>query len=180
MSEEDIITVFDVNPDPTTLEETLQETTISKEGKVNFLALFKYSNWIDILLVILGTIGSIGCGIIQPLMMLIIGDMINCYTENVPSGLTTAEEINRGLFTAFVTHYNKALISMVYFGIGNMICGVMKSFYFFVVSQRQSITVRSLFFKSLLRQDATWYDQQDIGEITSKMLVDIKNFLGLS
>ncbi|GAB1228120.1 hypothetical protein ENUP19_0376G0007 [Entamoeba nuttalli] len=52
----------------------------------------------------------------------------------------------------------------------------MRTFSLFVVSQREGIRPRRLYFKSLLRQDTTWYDYQESGELTSRIAANIKKY----
>ncbi|GAB1224123.1 hypothetical protein ENUP19_0174G0001 [Entamoeba nuttalli] len=52
----------------------------------------------------------------------------------------------------------------------------MKTLSLVVVLQREGIRVRRLYFKSLLRQDATWYDYQQSGELTSRIAANIKKY----
>ena len=52
----------------------------------------------------------------------------------------------------------------------------LRTFSLFVVSQREGIKPRRLYFKSLLRQDAILYDFQESGELTARIAINIKNY----
>lgn len=41
--------------------------------------MFRYADWVDKLLMLFGTLGSIGDGLQNPLMMYILSDVINSY-----------------------------------------------------------------------------------------------------
>lgn len=47
--------------------------------------MFRYANGIDMLLMLLGTLGSIGDGLMSPLTMLVLSDVINKYGDVDPS-----------------------------------------------------------------------------------------------
>lgn len=64
----------------------LQEAKKSKEDEktnsVPFHKLFSFADSIDILLMIVGTIGAVGNGISLPLMTIFLGDTINAFGQN--------------------------------------------------------------------------------------------------
>ncbi|EDR22660.1 multidrug resistance protein, putative [Entamoeba dispar SAW760] len=166
--------IFNVNPDPNEIlsKKKLHDT----EGKVNLIKLFKYSDWIDLILLIIGIISSIGNGIMQPLMMVLVGDMVDNYNYTSENNSMIDEEVNHMIVEEVKESVNKVVVKMVYFGVISMVLSFMRTFSLFVVSQREGIRVRKLYFKSLLRQDATWYDFQESGELTTRIATDIKNF----
>ena len=43
--------------------------------------MFRYADGIDMLLMLLGTLGSIGDGLMSPLTMLVLSDVVNDYGE---------------------------------------------------------------------------------------------------
>ncbi|EDR30175.1 multidrug resistance protein, putative [Entamoeba dispar SAW760] len=166
--------IFNVNPDPNEIlsKKKLHDT----EGKVNLIKLFKYSDWIDLILLIIGIISSIGNGILQPVMLLLMGDVIDSYIYTSEYNIIIDEEVNHMIVEGVKESVNKVVVKMVYFGVISMVLSFMRTFSLFVVSQREGIRVRKLYFKSLLRQDATWYDFQESGELTTRIATDIKNF----
>ncbi|GAB1220427.1 hypothetical protein ENUP19_0053G0022 [Entamoeba nuttalli] len=170
----DTFNIFNVTPDPNEIsaKKKMQET----EGKVSVIKLFKYSDWIDMILILVGLISSIGNGVMQPLMMLLMGDMVNSYIYTPGDNTLIDEEVNHMIVEGVKESVNKVVVKMVYFGVISMVLSFLRTFSLFVVSQREGIRVRRMYFKSLLRQDATWYDFQESGELTSRIATDIKNY----
>ena len=85
------------------------------EGKVSVIKLFKYSDWIDVILVLVGLISSLGNGVMQPLMMLLMGDMVNSYIYTPGDNTIIDEEVNHIIFNWIKESVNKVVVKMVYF-----------------------------------------------------------------
>ncbi|ELP90963.1 multidrug resistance protein, putative [Entamoeba invadens IP1] len=63
---------------------------------------------------------------------------------------------------------------MLLFGLSLGVACFILHFCFFVLSEQQGIKIRLLDFRSLLRQDSGWYDFQNSGELTTKIISDVK------
>lgn len=57
-----------------------------KTHSVPFHKLFSFADKIDILLMIIGTIGAIGNGLSMPLMTILFGDLVNSFGQNQNNG----------------------------------------------------------------------------------------------
>jgi ATP-binding cassette subfamily B (MDR/TAP) protein 1 len=49
------------------------------DKRVSFTGLFRYADGTDVLLMILGTVGSLANGVTQPIMMVIFGQVIDAF-----------------------------------------------------------------------------------------------------
>ncbi|GAB1221947.1 hypothetical protein ENUP19_0086G0021 [Entamoeba nuttalli] len=109
----DTFNIFNVTLDPDELsaKKKMQET----EGKVSVIKLFKYSDWIDMILILVGLISSIGNGVMQPLMMLLMGDIVNSYIFTVDDNTVIDEEVSHMIFNGIKEFMNKLVVKMVYF-----------------------------------------------------------------
>ncbi|EMD49172.1 bile salt export pump, putative [Entamoeba histolytica KU27] len=171
-------TIFEVTPDPNELNnKRIKEI---KGGKVNIKELFRYAGVFEIILLIIGIIGSIGVGCLNPLLMILTGDVVDTFVngENFSkeggSIKITTEEMNYEIMNSISDTINKLVLKMLYFAIGNMVAGFLQTICFFVLSEYQGIKIRSLYFKALLRQDPGWFDCHKTGELTSKIINDIQ------
>ncbi|ELP88188.1 bile salt export pump, putative [Entamoeba invadens IP1] len=175
--------VFDVTPDPDLLSRKNQKP--EEKGSVSIRKLYRYINWFDGLMLLLGLCGSLAAGILQPMMMLVMGDMIDAFQGDgsmdasllpqIPLlPLSQQYVINQQIFEMVESTVHTLVLKMLYFGLGNMAAGFLQSFCFFVLSQRQSIKIRILYFTALMRQDMGWYDHQESGELTSKIASDVQ------
>ena len=58
-----------------------------QQQKVSFYKLFLFADKMDVVLMIVGTIGAIGNGVSQPLMTLLFGQLINSFGSSIPSNV---------------------------------------------------------------------------------------------
>lgn len=76
-----------------------------KEEKANdvvpFHKLFAFADSLDILLMIVGTVGSLGNGISMPLMTILFGDLINAFGQNTTDTHALVEKVNKVNFPPF-------------------------------------------------------------------------------
>jgi len=59
-----------------------------KKGQVSVISLFRFADALDIFLVVLGVIMSIGHGVLLPLFAIIFGEIINAFGTSTPINLT--------------------------------------------------------------------------------------------
>ncbi|KAF2304814.1 hypothetical protein GH714_038039 [Hevea brasiliensis] len=134
-----------------------QETKKSKEDQktnsVPFHKLFSFADSIDILLMIVGTIGAVGNGISLPLMTVFLGDMIDAFGQNK----------------------NKDVVSLkfLYLAVGTAVASFLQVDCWIVTGERQAARIRGLYLKSILRQDVAFFDKEtNTGEVIGRMSGD--------
>ncbi|VDM09859.1 unnamed protein product, partial [Wuchereria bancrofti] len=131
---------------------------------VSFFQLFRFATTYDRFMMALGAFLAVICGIGQPTICLIGGKITNILlvTKNF-------EKSDTFWYQAYVYIYLYASIgvSMVIFTITQYIC--LKN-----VSLNITCTMRKEYMKSLLRQDATWFDQQKSGTLTVQLNANIE------
>uniref|UniRef100_A0A453FA99 MDR-like ABC transporter n=1 Tax=Aegilops tauschii subsp. strangulata TaxID=200361 RepID=A0A453FA99_AEGTS len=142
-----------------------------KEGghgkRVSFTGMFRYADRTDQLLMLVGTLAALANGVSQPLMTVIFGDMIDAF-----GGATSDNVLHR---------VNKAVLSFVYLGIGTAVVSFLQVACWTITGERQATRVRSLYLKSVLRQDISFFDvEMTTGQIVSRMSGDtVGKFLQL-
>ncbi|KAM3331855.1 hypothetical protein ACQJBY_027635 [Aegilops geniculata] len=134
-----------------------------KEGghakRVSFTGMFRYADRTDQLLMLVGTLAALANGVSQPLMTVIFGDMIDAF-----GGATTGNVLHR---------VNKAVLNFVYLGIGTAVVSFLQVACWTITGERQATRVRSLYLKSVLRQDISFFDvEMTTGLIVSRMSGD--------
>ncbi|KAM3350711.1 hypothetical protein ACQJBY_023039 [Aegilops geniculata] len=134
-----------------------------KEGghakRVSFTGMFRYADRTDQLLMLVGTLAALANGVSQPLMTVIFGDMIDAF-----GGATTGNVLHR---------VNKAVLNFVYLGIGTAVVSFLQVACWTITGERQATRVRSLYLKSVLRQDISFFDvEMTTGQIVSRMSGD--------
>ncbi|XP_021764176.1 ABC transporter B family member 9-like [Chenopodium quinoa] len=129
------------------------------EQKVAFYKLFSFADKWDIILMIVGSISAIANGVAQPLMTLILGQIINSF------GSTDAEHV--------VHEVSKVSLRFLYLAIYTGIACFLQVTCWIVTGERQAAKIRGLYLKTILRQDIAFFDTETTtGEVISRMSGD--------
>uniref|UniRef100_A0A0R3XBH1 ABC transmembrane type-1 domain-containing protein n=1 Tax=Hydatigena taeniaeformis TaxID=6205 RepID=A0A0R3XBH1_HYDTA len=117
---------------------------------------FRYADKADVIMLIIGAIGSIIVGISFPLNLLIVTEVVNGFVgpdANIEALKTMDEMLKWYILLASIT----------------LAVGFAQMFCFSLSSKRQSRRIRLKLFKQMLRQDASWFDRQSMGDLITKM-----------
>uniref|UniRef100_A0A453FAA1 ABC transmembrane type-1 domain-containing protein n=1 Tax=Aegilops tauschii subsp. strangulata TaxID=200361 RepID=A0A453FAA1_AEGTS len=60
------------------------------EKKVPLLGMFRYADRLDMLLMVVGSLGAVGNGVSEPLISVLFGDVINSFGESTTSTVLRA------------------------------------------------------------------------------------------
>ncbi|XP_024985969.1 ABC transporter B family member 11-like [Cynara cardunculus var. scolymus] len=132
----------------------------AKSDVVPYYKLFAFADSIDLLLMVTGTITAIGSGLSMPLQTLIFGELIDTF------GGTTDK-------TAIVHLVSKVSLKYVYLALGAGVAAFAQVVCWMVTGERQAARIRSLYLKTILRQDVGFFDQEGkTGEIVERMSGD--------
>ncbi|KAK3161655.1 hypothetical protein QOZ80_1BG0079810 [Eleusine coracana subsp. coracana] len=136
--------------------------------KVSLLGMFRYADRLDVLLMVIGTVGSVANGMAEPIMALLFGNVINSF------GQSTSENILRIV--------SKVVLDFVYLGIGSAVASFLQVSCWTIAGERQSASIRSLYLNAVLRQDIAFFDTElTTGQAVSRMSSDtllIRDALG--
>ncbi|KAF0917807.1 hypothetical protein E2562_021479 [Oryza meyeriana var. granulata] len=126
---------------------------------VPFTGLFRYADGTDLLLMAVGTVAALANGVSQPLMTVVFGQVINAFGE------TTMDSV--------LSRVNKAVLNFVYLGIGTAVVSFLQVACWTMTGERQATRIRSLYLKSVLKQDIAFFDvEMTTGQIVSRMSGD--------
>ncbi|KAL0655230.1 hypothetical protein Bca4012_075814 [Brassica carinata] len=136
-----------------------------KARTVPFYKLFSFSDSTDVLLMIVGSIGAIGNGLGFPLMTLLFGDLI--------------DTVGRNLFTNDIVELiSKICLKFVYLGLGTFVAAFLQVSCWVITGERQAARIRSLYLKTILRQDIVFFDvETNTGEVVGRMSAFVKGWL---
>ncbi|XP_039848657.1 ABC transporter B family member 11-like isoform X2 [Panicum virgatum] len=130
------------------------------DKRVPFTALFRYADGTDVLLMLLGTAGALANGVTQPIMTVIFGQVINAFGGSVDTG-------------DVLQRVNKAVLNFVYLGIATAVVSFLQVSCWTMTGERQATHIRSLYLKSVLRQEIAFFDvEMTTGQIVSRMSGD--------
>ncbi|CAJ2658715.1 unnamed protein product [Trifolium pratense] len=127
--------------------------------KVPFYKLFTFADNLDVTLMIIGTISAAANGMTQPIMTLILGKMINIFGSTDPHHI--------------VKEVSKASLWFIYLAVGSGIVSFLQVSCWMVTGERQAARIRSLYLKTILKQDIAFFDTEtNTGEVIGRMSGD--------
>ncbi|CAL2231095.1 unnamed protein product [Prunus armeniaca] len=130
---------------------------MAKKGRI-----FRYADGVDKLLLVLGTLGSIGYGLMTPLMMLVLSRVINEYGGGT-------------FFNDVVDKYSLRLL-FVAIGVGiSAFIGFAEGICWTGTAERQASRMRMEYFKSVLRQEVAFFDKQANSSMIFKVISTISS-----
>ncbi|XP_015263372.1 PREDICTED: multidrug resistance protein 1-like [Gekko japonicus] len=144
-----------------------------KPNMISPLTMFRYSDWLDKLLMVLGTCFAAIHGAALPVMMIIFGDMTDSFVASgIPKGNNSENitvdppETLQEQMTRYAYYYS---------GIGAGVLAVAYAHIAFwtLAAGRQIKKIRQHFFHSIMRQEIGWFDVNDVGELNTRLIDDV-------
>ncbi|MED6197451.1 ABC transporter B member 11 [Stylosanthes scabra] len=130
------------------------------KNKIPFYKLFSFADPLDYALLIVGTIGAVGNGMANPLMTVVFGNLIDAF-----GGTSNSQKV--------VHDVSKLALKFVYLALGSFAGSFLQVSCWIVSGERQSARIRSLYLKTILRQDASFFDTEtNTGEVVGRMSSD--------
>ncbi|XP_056163005.1 ABC transporter B family member 21-like isoform X3 [Syzygium oleosum] len=131
-----------------------------KTNTVPFHKLFLFSNFTDIVLMLVGTIGAVGNGLGMPLMTVLFGQLIDSFGTNQHN-------------TNVVHHVSKISLKFIYLAAFTGVTAFLQVTFWMVTGERQAARIRTLYLRAILRQDIAFFDKEtNKGEVVGRMSGD--------
>jgi len=124
--------------------------------------MYRFSDGIDTLLLVIGVIGGIAGGLVMPLFSIVFGELIDSFDPRNALDFM-------GLIEKFSLY-----ITLV--GVGAWVVSWMEMTAFMISAERQVKVARQAYYRSVLRQDVAWFDGQEATELVTKISQDAKDF----
>uniref|UniRef100_A0A8C4JHN8 Phosphatidylcholine translocator ABCB4-like n=1 Tax=Dromaius novaehollandiae TaxID=8790 RepID=A0A8C4JHN8_DRONO len=127
---------------------------------------FRYSSWMDKLLMITGTVLAIAHGTSLPVVMIIFGDVTDSF---VTSANTTFLDIPDKLeeeMTRYAYYYSGIAA-------GVLLAAYVQTSFWTLAAGRQIKKIRKQFFHAIMRQEIGWFDVNDVGELNTRLIDDV-------
>ena len=121
--------------------------------QVSYFELYKFSTPAEKLLIALGVVMACASGVMQPLSIVIFGDIIDAFSP-------TAD-----LMSAIRT----SAIQMTVLGCISFVCATLQVLLLVYTGNRQATRIRYLYFRAIVRQEMAWYDSGATGELTTRI-----------
>ncbi|XP_060104425.1 ATP-dependent translocase ABCB1 [Heteronotia binoei] len=147
-----------------------KEKNKEKPNMVSPLTMFRYSDWLDKLLMVVGTLFAAVHGAALPVMMIIFGDMTDSFVASgIPAGNGSVKISNETLeeqMTRYAYYYSGI-------GAGVLIVAYCQIAFWTLAAGRQIKKIRQHFFHSIMRQEIGWFDVNDAGELNTRLIDDV-------
>ncbi|CAM8936252.1 unnamed protein product [Rhodiola kirilowii] len=122
------------------------------------LMLLKYADWLDIILMVFGTVGAIGDGMSTNILLLFVSRLMNSLGQTTIHGRTS-----------FMDEVDKCSLDFVYVGLVIMVVAFLEGYCWSKTSERQVLKIRYKYLEALLRQEVGFFESQ---EATTSEIVD--------
>ncbi|XP_047337952.1 putative ABC transporter B family member 8 [Impatiens glandulifera] len=113
--------------------------------------IFRCADWLDILLMILGTFGAIGDGMSTNCLLLFVSQLFNTL------GYGNIQKDNGNL----MKEVEKCSLRFVYLGLAVLVVAFMEGYCWSKTSERQVLRIRYKYLEAILRQEVAFFDSQE-------------------
>lgn len=134
-----------------------------------FLLFYAEPTWLDCTFLCVGFIAAIAAGVPFPLIGIIFGQLVDDFNtatcnDDSPSDASSGTQGD----------INDKILLMVYIAIGSFVLIYTHIVCWNLASQRLAQRIRERYLKSLLRQDISFFDKLQAGEVSSRLNGDIQ------
>ncbi|KAK8558004.1 hypothetical protein V6N13_050354 [Hibiscus sabdariffa] len=127
---------------------------------VPYYKLFSFADSLDYVLMLVGSISAVGNGVCMPAMTIFFGQLI----DSIGGSMTIATEVHE---------VTKVSLKFGYLAVASAVASFFQVASWMVTGERQAARIRSLYLKSILRQDISFFDDEiNGGEVIERMSGD--------
>lgn len=132
----------------------LKKSTSTKEESIGFFGLFRFARKSDKCIIFLAAFFSLAQGVLFPLMTLVFANFSDDFSQD-----SSPEKVKEIMIDqAFKTLY----LGLGMLGLSSLALGLWTT-----AGRRQMKTLRSEYFRHILRKNAAWFDQEKPGRLAS-------------
>ncbi|WCJ42579.1 ABC transporter family protein [Euphorbia peplus] len=122
------------------------------EGKYSIAIIFRYADWVDILLMLMGTFGAIGDGMSTNFLLVFASRLMNSL------GFGQSQQSQS---ETFMIQVQKCSLEFVYLGLAVMVVAFMEGYCWSKTSERQVLKIRYKYLESVLQQEVGFFESQE-------------------
>ncbi|XP_004582336.2 ATP-dependent translocase ABCB1 isoform X2 [Ochotona princeps] len=158
------------------LDKKSKKEKAEKRPTVSTFTMFRYSNWLDKLYMVVGTLAAIIHGAALPLMMLVFGEMTDSFS-NAGSAIPGNGSFPNISMSEIYAELEKNMTRYAYYytgiGAGVLIAAYIQISFWGLAAGRQINKIRKQFFHAIMRQEIGWFDVHDVGELNTRLTDDV-------
>ncbi|CAN9514222.1 unnamed protein product [Ophioblennius macclurei] len=134
------------------------------------IAVFRFADSLDVLMIILGTLMSMGHGVVLPLMCIVFGDMTDSLVPD-PESLPSPNNANTN--STLEQEMEGFSINYAIMGAAVLVAAYLQVSLWTLAAGRQVKRIRALFFHRIMQQDIGWFDVNETGELNTRLTDDV-------
>ncbi|KAM9852100.1 ATP-dependent translocase ABCB1 [Aulostomus maculatus] len=150
-----------------------------KEAKLSMvgpIALFRFADGLDVVLILLGTVMALTHGAVLPLMCIVFGDMTDSFISD--SMMSQINNTNPNFTSTFQnsTLQQEMTNFAIYYSIMGavvLVAAYMQVSFWTLAAGRQVKRIRTMFFHCIMQQDIGWFDVNETGELNTRLTDDV-------
>ncbi|CAF4895872.1 unnamed protein product [Rotaria sp. Silwood1] len=165
---------------------------------VSLSSLFRYATKLDIIYMLVGSIGGLGNGATFVVMIFLFGNLLNSFTDRSTDTCTlnfTALAIeycppgyqlvaSNYFSSLFICHFNhtifdfqtaiqKRILYLVAIGCICIVLSYIQVTFWSIAAERQTKAIRKKMFQSILRKEIAYFDIHKAGELNTKLIDNV-------
>lgn len=144
-------------------------------GSIPFTKLWQYSSNFNLFLVFVAVVFSLGAGVLQPLVVTVMGEQLDGFGENAfffdltPPQIATLLKANG---QSISNEFQPTILKFVYFGIGMLVANYVSQSLWIYTSEVLCRDIRQRYVKAIMRQEIGWHDKAEDGSLTTRLALD--------
>uniref|UniRef100_A0A3B4T8A9 ATP-binding cassette, sub-family B (MDR/TAP), member 4 n=1 Tax=Seriola dumerili TaxID=41447 RepID=A0A3B4T8A9_SERDU len=138
-----------------------EKEQVEKLPMVGPIAVFRFANSWDIVMIFIGTVMAMINGIVLPLMCIVFGDMTDSFVkDSIMSHMNTSNPSDFAIYYSIM-------------GAVVLVAAYLQVSFWTLAAGRQVKRIRKLFFHRIMQQDIGWFDVNETGELNTRLTDDV-------
>ncbi|KAH0970556.1 hypothetical protein GBA52_022712 [Prunus armeniaca] len=131
-----------------------ERSSHGSKGRNSVMKIFRYADWVDVVLMVLGTVGAVGDGMSTNCLLVFVSRLMN----NLGYG-QSQQNNNHGI--NWMHEVEKCSLDFVYLGLAVMLVAFLEGYCWSKTSERQVLKIRYKYLEAVLRQEVGFFDSQE-------------------
>ncbi|XP_070692316.1 ATP-dependent translocase ABCB1 [Pempheris klunzingeri] len=139
------------------------------------IALFRFADSLDIVMILIATVMSMANGVALPLMCVVFGDMTDSFVHDSMQHPNMTNPNFTVVLGNSTLEKDMAVYAIYYSIIGALVlvAAYLQVAFWTLAAGRQVKRIRKLFFHSIMQQEIGWFDVNETGELNTRLTDDV-------
>ncbi|KAI8351787.1 P-loop containing nucleoside triphosphate hydrolase protein [Choanephora cucurbitarum] len=133
-----------------------------KQPSVPIYKLFRFATPLELCMIAISAIFSMGVGALQPVSIIIFGNFMGTISTSMVTG-----DLAR-----LVEDVHPLILIFVYMGTGVLVAAYITNCFWILTGENQVRRIRNMYVHAILRQEMGWFDKAEEGSLTTRLATD--------